>query len=363
MPTIDIIFLTLAVSNLLVLGVYVLLYHRHTSIGILAFFLILTLVSGLLGEGFNSIVSSENSTLLIFTRMALNRIGNVSMILIWLLSLKLFDDNFEVRTMHPGIWGLIVVALILRSIASYFANYAIELSSIAYLATWGFSQTVLLGFSLAVIYVAIKGFRVDLVIERRHERVIFVVCAALLLLMMAGNRGVWVYSAITEGAFRPVPMPQIVYSVYAYFVTVALLLWKFRAVQFSAIKSPAKQLPDTANEEQHERERKLSDRIKVAMEEESLFQESSLTVRALAEHLTSQEYLVRRAINNHMGYRNFSEFLNKYRISKAQHLLTDSDEPITNIGFNVGYTSLSSFFTAFKSVHGLTPKQYREQQV
>jgi len=95
------------------------------------------------------------------------------------------------------------------------------------------------------------------------------------------------------------------------------------------------------------------------MEEEKLYRISSLTVLGLAKRVASQEYLVRRAINNRLGYRNFSEFLNLYRIRETTQLLKDTDEPITNIGLDVGYTSLSSFYTAFKSMHDVTPKQYR----
>ena len=360
MPTTYTIFLSLAVSHLLVLGVYILLYHRRSVLGLLSACLVFTLISGLIGEGLNFVVNSEDPALLIYVTMALNRLGNISMFLIWLLALKLFDDSFMIQKVHVAIWVLAVTSLIMRSIGSYYAHYAIELSVFASLATWGYSQLVLLGFSLAAIYVAIKGFRSDLIVERRHERVIFVICAASLLLLMAANRGVWVFTTISEGVFLAVvPLPSVLYSIYAYFITVAFFLWSFRIVNFSVIHSPAQATPNNANEEQVARERELSAQIQVAMEEEKLYRISSLTVLGLAKRVASQEYLVRRAINNRLGYRNFSEFLNSYRIRETTQLLKDTDEPITNIGLDVGYTSLSSFYTAFKSMHDVTPKQYR----
>jgi AraC-like DNA-binding protein len=293
--------------------------------------------------------------------MTLNRVGNVSMFLVWLLSLKLFDDNFKIRRVHPGIWVLAITSLIMRSIGSYYANYAIELGAFAYFITWVYSQFVLLGFSLTAVYVAVKGFRSDLVIERRYERVIFVICVAILLLLMAGNRGAWVINAIAEGTFSAAPLPPVLYSIYAYFVTVALFFWKFRVVDLLVFRSSARSAPDKVDDEQFSRERKLSAQIKGVMEKEKLYHESSLTVPVLAAHVASQEYLVRRAINNHMGYRNFSEFLNHYRINETIQLLSETDDPITSIGMDVGYTSLSSFYKAFKTTHGVTPKQYRAQ--
>jgi len=230
MSTINVVFLSLSVSHMLVLGGYILLYHRQSALGLLSASLVFTLTFGLIGEGLNSVVNSGSSTFLIYVTMTLNRVGNVSMFLVWLLSLKLFDDNFKIRRVHPGIWVLAITSLIMRSIGSYYANYAIELGAFAYFITWVYSQFVLLGFSLTAVYVAVKGFRSDLVIERRYERVIFVICVAILLLLMAGNRGAWVINAIAEGTFSAAPLPPVLYSIYAYFVTVALFFWKFRVV-------------------------------------------------------------------------------------------------------------------------------------
>ncbi len=356
------VFLTLAVSQLLLLGLYILLHHRHSALGVLSGCLALTLVAGLLGEALNVLVSADNPTLLIYMTMALNRIGNVSMLLTWLLALKLFDDNFDLRRVHLGVWLLISTALIARSIGSYYANYEVDIGFVGGVLTWGYSQTVLLGFSLASIYVAIKGYRSDLVIERRHERVIFVICAAILLLLMAGNRGIWVITALTGGTlFSATPIPAVVYSIYAYFVSLALFLWKFRVIDLSDKKIRTRAEVDPLSMEKLEQEKELSNRVKQAMEQEKLYHEPSLTVAALATHVGSQEYLVRRAINKHMGYRNFSDFLNHYRISETSLLLTSSDEPISNIGLDVGYTSLSSFYKAFKTRYAMTPRQYRAQ--
>ena len=49
------------------------------------------------------------------------------------------------------------------------------------------------------------------------------------------------------------------------------------------------------------------------------------------------------------------------RINNAKFLLQSTDAAIKNICFTVGFTSESSFCTAFKKVAGLTPSQYRER--
>lgn len=364
MPVVDIVFLSLAASQLLVMAIYIFLYHRQSALGLLSGVLILTLISGLLGEGLNFVVSPQSRKGLIFLTMTLNRIGNLSMFLAWLLSLKLFDDNFHISQVRLRFWVFAGTALIMRSIGSYYAHYAIDLSVFSNVITWVYSQLVLLGFSIAAIYVAAEGWKSDLVVERRLERVIFVFCVATLLLLMMGNRSVWVFNAIAAGTgFRATPLSPIVYSIYAYFVTVVLFLWIFRVVNLSVIRGPVEPALDKEKNEQLVRERELSIQIKAVMEEQKLYHEPSLTVPALAERLVSQEYLVRRAINNHMGFRNFSAFLNYYRINETVQLLVDTKEPITNIGLNVGYASLSSFYTAFKAINHMTPKEYRAQHI
>ena len=78
--------------------------------------------------------------------------------------------------------------------------------------------------------------------------------------------------------------------------------------------------------------------------------------------ISSQEYNVRRAINVHMQYLNFSDFINHYRVLDAGRRLIETDEPISNIGLDVGYTSLSTFYKAFKEKYAVTPKEYRIRQ-
>jgi AraC-like DNA-binding protein len=81
--------------------------------------------------------------------------------------------------------------------------------------------------------------------------------------------------------------------------------------------------------------------------------------RRCARH---QEYLLRRAINRHLGYRNFNDFLHDYRLREAGQRLCDPAEahlPVLTIALDCGYGSIGPFNRAFKSRFGLTPTQYR----
>ncbi|QGG97173.1 helix-turn-helix domain-containing protein [Actinomarinicola tropica] len=47
------------------------------------------------------------------------------------------------------------------------------------------------------------------------------------------------------------------------------------------------------------------------------------------------------------------------RLERAAALLRDTDRTVTDICFMVGLTSVGSFTTSFRRVHGLTPTAYR----
>lgn len=52
-------------------------------------------------------------------------------------------------------------------------------------------------------------------------------------------------------------------------------------------------------------------------------------------------------------------YINKYRIEKAQVLLKNADSSITEIAINVGFEDINYFSRTFKKYVGIPPKQYR----
>mgnify|MGYP000532323731 CR=1 FL=1 len=95
----------------------------------------------------------------------------------------------------------------------------------------------------------------------------------------------------------------------------------------------------------------LVERIFEVLKKERLYSRPGLTIGELAERLSLQEYRLRRVINKQLGYRNFNQFLNAFRIEEACNRLAlpfEQREPIANIAFDVGYSALSSFNKAFK---------------
>lgn len=57
----------------------------------------------------------------------------------------------------------------------------------------------------------------------------------------------------------------------------------------------------------------------------------------------------------------YSDILNQARFSKAQHLLSETDEKLQAISMMLGYKNASAFSRAFKCWAGVTPTEYRKQ--
>ncbi|MCH4171563.1 MAG: helix-turn-helix domain-containing protein [Lactobacillus sp.] len=55
----------------------------------------------------------------------------------------------------------------------------------------------------------------------------------------------------------------------------------------------------------------------------------------------------------------YTQYLNRFRISKARQLLKNTDDPITQIAFNVGYANQRTFNRNFKVLNKLSPAEYR----
>ena len=98
------------------------------------------------------------------------------------------------------------------------------------------------------------------------------------------------------------------------------------------------------------------------MLEEKLFTDPSITVGAVAERLGSNRTYLSKAINESTG-KTFTQVVNEYRIREAVALISDLDAniPLKQVCADVGFNSLSTFYTSFQAGTGMTPASYRER--
>ena len=108
----------------------------------------------------------------------------------------------------------------------------------------------------------------------------------------------------------------------------------------------------------------LARRVSEEMAGRRLWRREGLGIAELARELGTQEYRLRRAINRHLGYRNFNDFLHDYRLTEAAARLAEASEahlPVLTIALECGYGSIGPFNRAFKARFGVSPSQFRNQ--
>jgi AraC-like DNA-binding protein len=105
------------------------------------------------------------------------------------------------------------------------------------------------------------------------------------------------------------------------------------------------------------------EKMKMLMTQQ-FYTQSDLTIDVLAEALGMPQHRLRLLINKHLGYQNFSAFLNHQRIPAAKIILKDLDRarlPVLTIALELGYGSVGPFNRAFKQTTGLTPGEFRKK--
>jgi AraC-like DNA-binding protein len=105
------------------------------------------------------------------------------------------------------------------------------------------------------------------------------------------------------------------------------------------------------------------DKLTYSMEDEFYYRQVDLTIKNLSEYLTIPEHQLRRLINQHLGYRNFNDYLNRYRVRDAAKRLSNPKlirTPILTIAIESGYASMTTFNKAFKTLKTMTPSEFRK---
>lgn len=111
----------------------------------------------------------------------------------------------------------------------------------------------------------------------------------------------------------------------------------------------------------------LMHQIADAMREQQLFANPHLTIQDLATAVHSNRTYVSNSINRRTGL-SFSQYVTRYRVEHAQTILRSPDyasdhEAVADAIALSGFASDQNFYRVFKDVTGLTPLQFRQQNL
>lgn len=100
--------------------------------------------------------------------------------------------------------------------------------------------------------------------------------------------------------------------------------------------------------------------IESKIKSQKLYRNSNLNLRDLALKLGISQRELSKLINKNTQA-NFFMFINRLRVDAYKNLLTSPKaKQLSNLGLakEVGFSSKSTFYAAFKNIEGMTPKQY-----
>ena len=106
---------------------------------------------------------------------------------------------------------------------------------------------------------------------------------------------------------------------------------------------------------------KLFEKAKQQIIEERLYANPKLNLRILAEKLDINEKRLSGLINQYTKM-NFYNFINSLRIEEFKKLLNSpkaAQLSTLGLAYEVGFSSKSTFYTAFKNIVGMTPTEFR----
>ncbi|HUH85329.1 MAG TPA: helix-turn-helix domain-containing protein [Stellaceae bacterium] len=272
----------------------------------------------------------------------------------WLFARASFDDAFTPSWRDAAPWLLTVGMGVLcarRLLPLVCALYSVL-------------QLTLLALAIRQ---AIVGRAADLIEERRKFRVVLCLTAAVYTSFVV------LLDWIMRGP--PAAPPGTIISATGLlaltlaFVIARLTLMPSAEFTPAAAAAPvsATQVPppvETPMAADDAQERALLEPLRRLMEDDKVYREEGLSIAVLAAKLAVPEYRLRRLINQRLGHRNFSSFVNGYRLADAMAALADRSQdevPIVTIALDAGFQSLGPFNRAFKAHTGMTPTDYRRQ--
>lgn len=233
-------------------------------------------------------------------------------------------------------------------------TFSLTLDNFWYLGGYSFLLIQQMLYTIASIGLVLWGLKIrktntKLLVNPMDRIWILILVGSTFLLQMA-------YFSNYILSLTPYLLGPIVYAIFIYFLS-------FFGLRNPQIFNRKKRLGKYRNINLAEDNLKLyKHKLQTLMTNEKPYLESNCSIGLIADKINLPLYLVSHIINNEF-YKNFSDFINVYRINDAQLLLKRSDYghiKISSIAYECGFNSLSSFNKAFKKVLRMTPTEYRK---
>ena len=277
---------------------------------------------------------------------------------LWLYAYSLVKDDFEF--LELPIWQKSLGGVYLCWLTFFFG---IQLGEGIFHQV---SNIIALMLVLHVVYLVIRDWHDDLDDSRRRIRALLLSAIGLYTAVLASIQ-------IIGSELKDSPTFGLLNALIVFLSVITAGSYAFRALskpngsentEDKKTETLDSSLEKTASDEAHiPLIYQSSYKLLVQRMDDGYFKEQGLTISALATELNIPEHQLRELINKHLGFRNFSSFLNSYRLPAARENLADITKariPILTIALDLGYGSIGPFNRAFKAEYNQTPREYRQ---
>lgn len=107
----------------------------------------------------------------------------------------------------------------------------------------------------------------------------------------------------------------------------------------------------------------ISDKLSTVFKAEKLYKNPNLKLNDLAKKLTISPHQLSQFVNDNLQ-KSFNQYINEFRIEEAKELMQKNHHfTLEAIGNEAGFSSKSTFYSTFKKNVGVTPAQFRKQNL
>lgn len=270
-----------------------------------------------------------------------------SIALVWWFGLSLFKDDFRLGPLEwVGMAAICIPVLMFRMDE---LGYIPSVPPLLPYFIAGLSVAMMVHLS----YITLRGRVDDMIEARRRVRFYFIIGLAIAtVLIIIGERIFYAdYPLLTNTSRAAITLPLILWA----------MVWILRAETNKFSFQPTV-ITERLGSKIDPRDKALHAALIEQMEQSQAFTEPGLSIRTLAETLKTPEHRLRQLINQGMGHRNFSGFINHYRIEAVTQAMAEPKNtriPVLTLAMDVGFNSLAPFNRAFRTITGQTPTVYR----
>lgn len=148
---------------------------------------------------------------------------------------------------------------------------------------------------------------------------------------------------------------------FSFVFYISVFLWIFRRKQKSLFFETEKKYKNTSISNTIADE--ISNKLNTIFKVEKLYKNPNLKLNNLAEKLEVSPHQLSQYLNDNLQ-KSFNQYINEFRIEEAKELMQKNHQfTLEAIGNEAGFSSKSTFYSTFKKIVGITPAQFRKQNL